>query len=77
MLVNSGEFLDTRNTALRNSCVVGFSVSCNYVVNRRTRRRNLRDISLVSFFTATHIGSTFVSDKFHRIPFLCVAKKSK
>ena len=79
MVVNSGEFLDIRrNIALRNSCEAGFSGSCNFVVNRRTYRRNVRDVSLVSFFTATHIGSTFVSGKFHRIPFpLRCAKKSK
>ena len=78
MLVNSGEFLDIRrNVAPRNSCEAGLSVSFNYVVNRRTHRRNLRDISLASFFSATHVRSTFASDKFQRIAFLCNAKKSK
>ena len=30
-------------------------------------------VSLVSFFTAAHVGSTSVSHKFQRIAFLCVA----
>lgn len=76
MLVNYGEFLDIRrNIAPRNSCEAGLSVSFNYVVNRRTRRRNVRVASPISFFSATHVGSTFVSDKFQGIAFLCVARK--
>jgi len=78
MLVNSGEFLDVRrNIAPRNSCEAGLSVLFNYVVSHMTHRRNVRDVSLVTFFSASHVGSTFVSDKFQGIAFLCTAKKKQ
>jgi hypothetical protein len=74
MLVNSVEFIGIRrNIAPRNCCEAGLSLSFNYVVNRRIHRRNVLNVSLVSFFAATHVGSTSVSDKFQRIAFLCVA----
>jgi hypothetical protein len=76
-MLTPGEFLDIRrNIVLRNSCEVGLAVLFNYVVNRRTRRRNVHDGRLVAFFSATHVGNTFLSDKFQRIAFgICTEKQ--